>query len=312
MFKKFFYISLFLICVFIEVKVFAVNFTCEYKFYSEKDKVTELFILEFDTVNGKIINHSTQNDKEDLFGNTTKYGYNYNFVDDEIKTYKENVCPILFMTKSVRAPQSNDVSQGGLFIPTNQTTHYTYYFFSDSYAREVGGPECVSVRDDLCLKNVFKGEYNAYYTGTLTDGETNKNNIMASICPTFDVLHYKIEEQYKKCEDDKKSCVDYIYIANNYIKDMRQTCNSILNHRDYSISDESGIISSDACVTYCLDLYKIISTLEKTFKKFITWICKKFSNTEEEYLIRKFQQETDTYINPEKQIEYENLEEDEL
>ena len=50
---------------------------------------------------------------------------------------------------------------------------------------------------------------------------------------------------------------------------------------------------------------KIINTFEKTIKKFIIWVCKKFAISEEDSLIRDFQKETDTFINPEKQIEYE-------
>ena len=34
-------------------------------------------------------------------------------------------------------------------------------------------------------------------------------------------------------------------------------------------------------------------------------MCKKFSVSEEEDFIRDFQRETNTYINPEKQIKYE-------
>ena len=42
-------------------------------------------------------------------------------------------------------------------------------------------------------------------------------------------------------------------------------------------------------------------------------MCKKFSVTEEEDFIRDFQRETDTFINPERQIKYEQkLEYDEL
>lgn len=52
-------------------------------------------------------------------------------------------------------------------------------------------------------------------------------------------------------------------------------------------------------------LRKVIKTFEKTLNKFINWVCKKFSVSEEEDFIRDFQKETDTYINPEKQIEYE-------
>ena len=50
---------------------------------------------------------------------------------------------------------------------------------------------------------------------------------------------------------------------------------------------------------------KIINKFKETIEKFIHWICKRFSITEEEDLIREFQMENDTYLNPEKQIQYE-------
>lgn len=52
-------------------------------------------------------------------------------------------------------------------------------------------------------------------------------------------------------------------------------------------------------------LRKVIKTFEKTLNKFIHWVCKKFSISEEEDFIRDFQRETETYINPERQIKYE-------
>ena len=60
-------------------------------------------------------------------------------------------------------------------------------------------------------------------------------------------------------------------------------------------------------------LRKVIKTFEKTLNKFIHWVCKRFSVSEEEDFIRDFQRETDTYINPERQIKYEQeLEYDDL
>ncbi len=57
-------------------------------------------------------------------------------------------------------------------------------------------------------------------------------------------------------------------------------------------------------------LNKIINTFEKTIKKFISWVCKKFTVSEENALIRDFQQETNTFMNPDKQIEYEEQQEE--
>ena len=52
-------------------------------------------------------------------------------------------------------------------------------------------------------------------------------------------------------------------------------------------------------------LRKVINTFQKTVEKFIHWICVKFSISEENELIRNFELENDTYIDPIKQIEHE-------
>ena len=55
-------------------------------------------------------------------------------------------------------------------------------------------------------------------------------------------------------------------------------------------------------------LNKIINTFEKTVNKFIKWIVKKFDIAEEDNLIRDFEKETQTLIDPEKQIKKEERE----
>lgn len=52
-------------------------------------------------------------------------------------------------------------------------------------------------------------------------------------------------------------------------------------------------------------LRKVINTLQQTIEKFIHWICRKFSVSEEDNLIRDYELENDTYIDPVKQIEHE-------
>ena len=52
-------------------------------------------------------------------------------------------------------------------------------------------------------------------------------------------------------------------------------------------------------------LRKVINTFQKTVEKFIHWICVKFSISEEDEVIRKFEFENNTYINPVNQIEHE-------
>ncbi len=57
-------------------------------------------------------------------------------------------------------------------------------------------------------------------------------------------------------------------------------------------------------------LRRVINTFQKTVEKFIHWICVKFSISEENELIRNFELENDTYVNPVKQIENEKYEKD--
>ena len=55
-------------------------------------------------------------------------------------------------------------------------------------------------------------------------------------------------------------------------------------------------------------LTKIVNTFEKTVNKFIKWIVKKFDIAEEDNLIRDFEKETHTFIDPEKQLKKEERE----
>ena len=55
-------------------------------------------------------------------------------------------------------------------------------------------------------------------------------------------------------------------------------------------------------------LNKIINKFWETLDKFIHWICEKFDIAEEDNLIRDFQKETNTFIDPEKQIKNEERE----
>ena len=60
-------------------------------------------------------------------------------------------------------------------------------------------------------------------------------------------------------------------------------------------------------------LRKVINTFQKTVDKFIHWVCNKFSVSSEEEFIRDFEFENAIYLDPEKQIEYEEeLENEEM
>ena len=57
-------------------------------------------------------------------------------------------------------------------------------------------------------------------------------------------------------------------------------------------------------------LHKIIDKFYETVEKFIVWICHKFGIGESKELIKDFQEETHTFIDPETQLEYEDIEYD--
>ena len=78
----------------------------------------------------------------------------------------------------------------------------------------------------------------------------------------------KLQEETKKIENKYEEHISYLENENNFLKN-------------------------------------IINTLQKTVHKFIEWICIKFSITDEDSFIRKFECENDIYLDPEKQIEHE-------
>ena len=55
-------------------------------------------------------------------------------------------------------------------------------------------------------------------------------------------------------------------------------------------------------------LHKIIDKFYETIDRFIHWICVKFDIAEEYNLIRNFQRETNTLLDPEKQMKHEGME----
>lgn len=55
-------------------------------------------------------------------------------------------------------------------------------------------------------------------------------------------------------------------------------------------------------------LYKIIDKFYETIDKFIVWICRKFGIGKSKELVKNFQEETHTFIDPVKQLEHEERE----
>ena len=130
-------------------------------------------------------------------------------------------------------------------------------------------------------------------------------------------LHRELERQVnlidkaEKFESEKQTILQeqskleqkYIKLEKNYNKQTQQLEN------DYNIKvkelEQDFNKKYDNLLKENIYLNKIVNKFLETLEKFIHWICKKFAISEEDNLIRDFQKETNTFINPEKQIEYE-------
>ncbi len=100
----------------------------------------------------------------------------------------------------------------------------------------------------------------------------NKNN-------TLDLKYYKRKKELEKEYQEKSYNLEYEY--------------------KYKVSKLEKENSK---------LHKIIDKFYETIDKFIHWICVKFDIAEEDNLIRDFQKETNTFLDPEKQIKHEEME----
>lgn len=107
----------------------------------------------------------------------------------------------------------------------------------------------------------------------------------------------KYEKNIKPILDEnvelKEKCKTLEFTYNAKIQEEKQKIKDEYEDRIYNLEKENNFLK------------KVITTLQQTVEKFIHWFCRKFSVSEEDELIRDFEFENDTYINPVKQIEHE-------
>lgn len=93
--------------------------------------------------------------------------------------------------------------------------------------------------------------------------------------------------------------------------ELKEKCENLENNYNSRLQEETRQIKNkyEEQISYLENennfLKNIINTLQKTVHKFIEWVCIKFSITDEESFVRKFENENDIYLDPEKQIEHE-------
>jgi len=119
-------------------------------------------------------------------------------------------------------------------------------------------------------------------------------------CRLIDKAEKYEKERKSILAENKEIKEKYKNIENDYSIKLKEEIENVENkYRDviYDLNKENNFLK------------KIINTLEKTINKFIHWVCKKFFVSSEEDFIRDFEKENDTYLDPEKQIEYKNKDE---
>lgn len=107
----------------------------------------------------------------------------------------------------------------------------------------------------------------------------------------------KYEKDIKPILDEnaelKEKCESLEITYNAKIQEEKQKNKDKCEDRIYNLEKENNFLK------------KVITTLQQTVEKFIHWICRKFSVSKEDELIRDFEFENYTYIDPVKQIEHE-------
>lgn len=113
-------------------------------------------------------------------------------------------------------------------------------------------------------------------------------------------LRKEVNETYQEYAIKTKNLeAEYKELKNDLKEDYEKKAKKIENKYEdkiYELEKENG------------HLHKIIDTLEKTIHKFIKWICSKFDLGAEDDVVRDFEKETKTFIEPEKQIRHERKE----
>lgn len=137
-----------------------------------------------------------------------------------------------------------------------------------------------------------------------------KDKIIKDLQEQNSLLTFALERQVKtverasKYEKERKSI-----LAEN--RELKARCETMGNDYSAKLKEETKRIEDKyENEIYHLEnennyLRKIINTLKQTLEKVFIWISNKLSVSEEDELIRKFEADNNTYINPEKQIEYE-------
>ena len=159
-----------------------------------------------------------------------------------------------------------------------------------------------NIRKNSEIKELNWQEYQVYIDNKKLHRELEKQVNLIDKAEKFESEKQTILQEQSKLEQK------YIKLEKNYNKQTQQL------ETDYNIKvkelEQDFNKKYDNLLKENIYLNKIINKFLETLEKFIHWICKKFAISEEDDLIRDFQKETNTFINPEEQIEYEENQEE--
>ena len=136
-----------------------------------------------------------------------------------------------------------------------------------------------------------------------------KDNVIQSLYEDNMALHRELTRQSKIIEEAEK----YQKERDSIIADNENLHNQVDNIKSEYKQKEFDIEWKYKSKIKILEkennhLHKIVDKFYETVEKFIGWICHKFGIGESKELVRSFEQETNTLIDPEKQLKKEERE----
>ena len=138
-----------------------------------------------------------------------------------------------------------------------------------------------------------------------------KDNVIQNLYQDNMNLHRQLTRQSQVIEEAEK----YQKERDSIIADNEELHNQVENMKaeykekefDIEWKYKSKIKSLEKENSY---LHKVIDKFYDTVEKFIDWICQKFGIGESKELVKDFERETNTLIDPEKQLKKEEIEKD--
>ena len=147
-----------------------------------------------------------------------------------------------------------------------------------------------------------------------------KDDLINELYNDNKALHQELSKQVKlvneaeKYQKERDKILANNKALNNKVKDLELD----YNNRKNELEDEYKNKEFDIEYKYkhkikTLEkenshLHKIVDRFYETVKKFIEWVCKKFGLGELKELVKDFEKETNTLIDPEKQLKKEERE----